>query len=155
MKSMKERKYFYSLMVSNAILIVIFLITIISSIVTLFNDKKLNDCFFEVIYAAYHFIVLGFALILEMKALRDDSFVIKGLMTINGKVKNKTASIIALVIALVGTILFILFSLMHFNVLATPFNFPEILVLLIINVSLFLTVYGFYFFFYPMIAIKK
>ena len=52
----------------------------------IFNSQNINAYIFELLYAAFHLIVLGFAVILIIQSMKQGSFVIKGLMTeVNGK----------------------------------------------------------------------
>lgn len=156
MKS-REVKYFKSLLCVTIALVILFLISMIYSVIGIFESQNINSCFFELVYSAFHFIVLGFAVILIVHALKQkDSFVIKGLMTeANGRACNTVGQIISLVLASISFLITIYFSLVFFKVPLPYFNFPEILILLLINVSLLVSVYGVYFYIYPFIKIDK
>ena len=156
MKS-KEVKYFKSLLCVTIALVILFLISMIYSVSEIFENKNMNSVFFELIYSAFHLIVLGLVIILNIQAIQQkDSFIIKGLMTEgNGKAVNKVGQIISLVLASISFLITIYFSLVFFKVPLPYFNFPEILILLLINVSLLVSVYGVYFYIYPFIKIDK
>lgn len=152
----KERVYFQSLLIVTIFLTILFLVSMVYSINEIFENKSLNSCFFELVYSAFHLIVLGLAIILIIQALKGESFVIKGLMCEgNGKARNIVGQVIALVLAGLSFIGFIYFTLVFFKVPLPYFNFPTILILLIINVSLLLVVYGVYFYIYPFIIIEN
>lgn len=156
MKS-REVKYFKSLLIVTMLLIILFLVSLVYSVSEIFENKNMNSVFFELIYSAFHLIVLGLAIILNIQAIQQkDSFIIKGLMTEgNGKAVNKVGQIIAIVLASICFIITIYFMLVFFGVPLPYFNFPTILVLLLINVPLSITIYGVYFFMYPIITIDK
>ena len=152
----KEKKYFNMLFISTICLIVFFIISMVFAIKDIFNSQNINAYIFELLYAAFHLIVLGFAVILIIQSLKQGSFVIKGLMTeVNGKVANKKGQVIALVIASLSFIVFCYFSLVWMGVNLYCFNFPLILILLIVNVSVLCLVYGLFFFFYPIVIGAK
>ena len=81
MKS-REVKYFKSLLIVTMLLIILFLVSLVYSVSEIFENKNMNSVFFELIYSAFHLIVLGLAIILNIQAIQQkDSFIIKGLMT--------------------------------------------------------------------------
>lgn len=154
--SSKEKKYFKTLCISTIGLVIIFIISMVFAIKDVFSSQNINAYIFELLYAAFHLILLGFAIILIIQAFKQGSFVIKGLMTeANGKVVNKKGQVIALVISSLSFVPFIYFVLVLVGVNLYYFNFPLILILLIVNVSLFCLVYGLFFFFYPMVIGAK
>jgi len=152
----KERIYFKSFLITTFILIILFLISLVYCISDIFENKSLNSCIFELIYSAFHLIVLGLAAILIIQSLKSGSFIIKGLMCEgNGKAINHKGQIVALVLSSLSLLIFIYFTLVFFKVPLPYFNFPMILILLLINVSLFVLVYGIYFYIYPFIIIEN
>ena len=85
--SSKEKKYFKTLCISTIGLVIIFIISMVFAIKDVFSSQNINAYIFELLYAAFHLILLGFAIILIIQAFKQGSFVIKGLMTeANGKV---------------------------------------------------------------------
>ena len=76
MKS-KEVKYFKSLLCVTIALVILFLISMIYSVSEIFENKNMNSVFFELIYSAFHLIVLGLAIILNIQTIQQkDSFII-------------------------------------------------------------------------------
>lgn len=153
---MKEKKYLKSLALTTIALIILFIVSMVIGVKDVFATQNINEYIFELLYAAFHLIVLGIAIAMIVIAIKNGSFFIKGLMTDNGgKLANKKGQIVALVLSIFCLLFCLYFSLVLFGVDLPYFNFPMILILLCINVSLFVFVYGIYFFLYPILLIKK
>ena len=146
---MSEKKYLKSLAISTIALIIVFIVSMVIGIKAVFDTQNINAYIFELLYAAFHLIVLGLAIGMIVIAIKNGSFFIKGLMTDNG------GRIVALVLSSICLLVCVYFTLVLFKIPLPYFNFPKILVLLIINVCLFVCVYGVYFFLYPLIVKNK
>lgn len=153
---MSEKKYLKSLAISTIALIIVFIVSMVIGIKAVFDTQNINAYIFELLYAAFHLIVLGLAIGMIIIAIKNGSFFIKGLMTDNGgRIANKKGQIVALVLSSICLLICIYFTLVLFKIPLPYFNFPKILVLLIINVCLFVCIYGVYFFLYPLIVKNK
>lgn len=151
-----EKKYLKTLFLLNNILLVFYIICMIYCVELIFDEQNINKYFFELVYAAFHLIVLCFFDILIILGIKEGSFFMKGLMTQGGygKVANRSGQVVALVFSILGLFASIYFGLVFFGIDLPYFNFPIILIMLIINVALFLLVYGLYFFLYPIIVLN-
>lgn len=153
---MTEKKYLKSLVLITISLTILFIISMVFGIIDVFKKQNINGYIFELLYAAFHLIVLGLAIVMIVIAIKHGSFFIKGLMTDNGgKFANKKGQIISLILSTLSLLFCLYFTLVLFGVPLPYFNFPMILILLCINVSLLVFVYGIYFFMYPILFTKK
>lgn len=152
-----EKKYLKSLIFVTALLLVIYLVSLIYSVSLIIKEQNINPYIFELIYSAFHLIVLVFAMVLVYMAMKSGSFFMKGLMTLNGYGKNgnKKAQAVALTLSCISFLIFIYFLLVLFKVNLPYFNFPMILIMLIINTALLVFTYGLYFFLYPILVTNK
>ena len=77
-----------------------------------FDTQNINAYIFELLYAAFHLIVLGLAIGMIVIAIKNGSFFIKGLMTDNGgRIANKKGQIVALVLSSICLLICVYFTL--------------------------------------------
>ena len=124
---MSEKKYLKSLAISTIALIIVFIVSMVIGIKAVFDTQNINAYIFELLYAAFHLIVLGLAIGMIVIAIKNGSFFIKGLMTDNGgRIANKKGQIVALVLSSICLLVCVYFTLVLFKIPLPYFNFPKI-----------------------------
>ncbi len=152
MKKIKERNYFIITTAAIAFLMAVCIASFVICFVSMAKDGSVSNNIFEIIYLAFHFIVLFLGLYFAIIAIKNGSQFMKSLMftRANQKVRSKTASIIALVLSIVGFVAFTYFFLALFVKQIPSFNFPIVLIYDLINTPLSLFIIGLLFYFYPI-----
>lgn len=150
---MKEQTYF-KLTFAIAVLLVISTIVSFVILVSAFSKgtESAGNNVFELMYMAFHFLVVGLACVFSLRAIKDDkSIILNTLMYNQFHRRSRPAMIIATILSAIGLGFFIYALLVITNVGVPHFNFPLGLNLDILNTALTLFSMGLIFFFYPFI----
>ena len=150
---MKEQNYFKLTFVTAVLLVVC---TIVSFVILISAFSKgvevAGNNVFELMYMAFHFLVVGLACVFSLRAIKDNkSIILNTLMYSQYHRRSRPAMIIAATLATIGLGFFIYTLLVVLNVGVPHFNFPLGLNLDILNTALTLLLMGLIFFFYPFI----
>ena len=148
---MKERNFFRILTYITIGLIAIGLASVALFAIELYKNGRATDNLFEMVAFSVYMIIMVFSLVLCIKAITYKSTVIKALMYVRGseKTRSRPASIIAIVFGSISLVLFVYFLLALFIKTMPVFNFPIVLIYMIVNVSLTILIYSIFFFLYP------
>ena len=150
---MKEQNYFKLTFVTAVLLVVC---TIVSFVILISAFSKgievAGNNVFELMYMAFHFLVVGLACVFSLRAIKDNkSIILNTLMYSQYHRRSRPAMIIAATLATIGLGFFIYTLLVVLNVGVPHFNFPLGLNLDILNTALTLLLMGLIFFFYPIL----
>ena len=150
---MKEQNYFKLTFVTAVLLVVCTIVSFVSLIFAFSKGvESAGNNVFELMYMAFHFLVVGLACVFSLRAIKDNkSIILNTLMYSQYHRRSRPAMIIAATLATIGLGFFIYTLLVVLNVGVPHFNFPLGLNLDILNTALTLLLMGLIFFFYPIL----
>ena len=150
---MKEQNYFKLTFVTAVLLVVCTIVSFVSLIFAFSKGVEVaGNNVFELMYMAFHFLVVGLACVFSLRAIKDNkSIILNTLMYSQYHRRSRPAMIIAATLATIGLGFFIYTLLVVLNVGVPHFNFPLGLNLDILNTALTLLLMGLIFFFYPIL----
>lgn len=154
---MRERRYFISLMLATAILVIIGIVSTILFSINLVKTGQGGDNIFELVCYVFYFIILVTALGLTIRAITYGSLVVKAMMyQRNSEFAVSTpARVIVIIFGVISLGLFGYFFTSLFVPQMAVFNFPIVLIYLIVNASLTILVYSIFFYIYPYFKERK
>lgn len=154
---MRERRYFISLMLATAILVIIGIVSTILFSINLVKTGQGGDNIFELVCYVFYFIILVTALGLTIRAITYGSLVVKAMMyQRNSEYAVSTpARVIVIIFGVISLGLFGYFFTSLFVPQMPVFNFPIVLIYLIVNASLTILVYSIFFYIYPYFKERK
>ena len=154
---MRERRYFISLMLATAILVIIGIVSTILFSINLVKTGQGGDNIFELFCYVFYFIILVTALGLTIRAITYGSLVVKAMMyQRNSEFAVSTpARVIVIIFGVISLGLFGYFFTSLFVPQMPVFNFPIVLIYLIVNASLTILVYSIFFYIYPYFKERK
>ena len=151
MKQKIDSKFFIIYTVLEAISFIFSVSLFIYAIINIFQNKSMNNEFFEITYFGIHLIIHFMALALMFKAIKQESFAIKPLThdRYATSVRSNKAVVIASVLATLFTLTLIYGILIYINVGIYDFHFTTTLKLVLISVSVFMILSMSAFIIYP------
>lgn len=154
---MRERRYFISLMLATAILVIIGIVSTILFSINLVKTGQGGDNIFELVCYVFYFIILVTALGLTIRAITYGSLVVKAMVyQRNSEFAVSTpARVIVIIFGVISLGLFGYFFTSLFVPQMPVFNFPIVLIYLIVNASLTILVYSIFFYIYPYFKERK
>ena len=155
MVTQKEVRFLRLLFALWIILMAFGVVTTAISIADIWRSQTMNNNIFELLYMAFHLIVLGFFIMVTLNAFKKGSFILRGLSygAYEGAslfVRALSIFIVAVGIALaVFGILFLIPNLLY------DFSFPITLKWAMVNAGLTLLILGLAFFLFPFLFAKN
>ncbi len=148
---MRERRFFLTLLLTTIALLIISVGSVVIFSINLASSGKVNDNIFELVAYVFYFVILVTALALTIRAITYGSMVIKAMVYQRNSVHAISYTARAIIISL-GTLAFVLFGYFFLSLFIPQmpvFNFPIVLIYLIINASLTILTYSIFFYIYP------
>ena len=154
---MRERRYFISLTLATVVLVIIGIVSTVLFSINLVKTGQGGDNIFELVCYVFYFIILVTALGLTIRAITYGSLVIKAMMyQRNSEFAVSTpARVIVIIFGVISLGLFGYFFTSLFVPQMPVFNFPIVLIYLIVNASLTILVYSIFFYIYPYFKERK
>ena len=154
---MRERRYFISLMLATSLLVAIGIVSTVIFSINLAKTGQGGDNIFELVCFVFYFIILVTALGLTIRAITYGSLVVKAMMYQRNSefVVSTAARVIVIIFGVISLGLFGYFFTSLFVPAMPVFNFPIVLIYLIVNASLTILVYSIFFYIYPYFKERK
>lgn len=144
-------------MLATAILVIIGIVSTILFSINLVKTGQGGDNIFELVCYVFYFIILVTALGLTIRAITYGSLVVKAMMYQRNSefVVSTPARVIVIIFGVTSLGLFGYFFTSLFVPQMVVFNFPIVLIYLIVNASLTILVYSIFFYIYPYFKERK
>ena len=152
-KAIKRRETIYATII---LIVVIFLMILciasfIYAVYTFSHGENINNNIFELIYMAFHFIVLFLAAYFALQARKNGLMFTKRIIYDEHGYLSKVAFVVACVLTFIGFAVFVYFTLAFFIKDIPSFNFPVTLILDLINTPLTIFLIGLFFVLHPFV----
>ena len=155
MNKEQEKKYATLIFIDTIFLMVISIAGFVYACYWFFHGEPINNNIFEMIFYVGHILILVFAIYFANNSRKKGLMAIKNLMYVNqyGE-RSKPAFVIAWVLTSLFFISFWYFIIALFNINVPRFNFPILLLVSIVVVSLTVWTIGLFFGLHPIIDRK-
>ena len=149
----KEKNYFLTLFIISIALEVLCILSFVFGFIKMSQNGDINNNIFELIYMVVHLLIVFMAIYFCLMAYKNGSSIMRQLMYMrdHDRLISKTALVISLTLSLLGLGTCIYFTLALFMESIPTFNFPIMLLLILINSPLTVFIFGLAFFLYPLI----
>lgn len=150
----KEKNYLLLVILITSILLIIHIVSCVFGVIDSYSQGEFFSHIFEVIYAAFHLLFLSVIIVFCMGAIKSkkgSNIIYSIMVNPDSNRPGRIPLVISSIFTLVGLFLFVYFGLYVLGVPVYIFDFPNILIYLLINVGLFFIAYGLIFFFYPFL----
>ena len=155
MNKEQEKKYATLIFIDTIFLMVISIAGFVYACYWFFHGESINNNIFEMIFYVGHLLILLFAMYFALMARKKGLVVIKSLMYKDTHgARSTTALVIASVLSSLAFLAFCYFIVALFNVNLPRFNFPILLLVILVVVPLTVWTIGIFFVLHPILDRK-